>query len=575
MQLNLMGQVCRSVCCDLLVVCLFLAFGVGCSGDKSESTQNDSAIGFDSIKRLSSAQYNNTIRDLFPGAELELSIFPFQLRVDGFDNNVAVNTATPGLTDAYYRNAIKIAAQVIEQLDSQISCEDLNQQCAENYLLDLAGRAWRRDLSTAEQERLLSDFRGWVTDYDVEGALQLMMAYLLMAPEFVYFPEIGTSAVELDGTSFIPLTSWEIATRLSYFIWNTMPDNELLELARQDKLRDRQVITEQAWRMLGDGKAHQGVLNFYRQFLDLDVIGTNSLDFTVYLSDMDGDAGSDYLHQVLQPAMRYEPEIFVLDELFRGTGKLSGLLTSPKTYVTPATAQLYGVEIDQNSNDAVQWQTDLGAFGFEYDQTFYGVQLNPQERAGVLTQLGFLNAHSKPVYPSPILRGVFVKDRVLCFPAPPPPGDVPALDEMSNGQAPRTNRERYENHSTNPACAACHKSIDGIGFTFENYDSLGMFRTQDNGYPVDSTGEIIGTEDVDGPVANAVELVNKLSQSKTVHDCHTKQWFRYAFARTETSGDNGFLGVLGNGFWGSDGDIPELIVNIASSFPFRHKRAAQ
>ena len=264
-----------------------------------------------------------------------------------------------------------------------------------------------------------------------------------------------------------------------------------------------------------------------------------------------------------------------MDEVFRGTGKLSGILTSPKTYVTPATAQLYGVEIDQTSTDAVQWQADLEALGFEYDQTFYGVQLNQEERAGVLTQLGFLHAHSKPVYPSPILRGVFVKDRVLCFPAPPPPGDVPALDEMNNGQAPRTNRERYQNHSTNPACASCHKSIDGIGFTFENYDSLGVFRTQDNGYPVDSSGEIIGTEDVDGPVANAVELAKRLSQSKTVHDCHTKQWFRYAFGRTETGGDKGFLSVLGNGFWGSEGDIPELIVNIASSFPFRHKRAAQ
>ena len=103
-----------------------------------------------------------------------------------------------------------------------------------------------------------------------------------------------------------------------------------------------------------------------------------------------------------------------------------------------------------------------------------------------------------------------------------------------------------------------------------------MLFTGDDAYAeTDSSGEIIGTEDVDGPVANAVELAKRLSQSKTVHDCHTKQWFRYAFGRTETGGDKGFLSVLGNGFWGSEGDIPELIVNIASSFPFRHKRAAQ
>ncbi len=558
-----------------ILVSVFAVLSFGCSGENQEESLNSAAMGFDSIKRLSSAQYNNSVQDLFPTAELEASIFPFELSVDGFDNNVAVNTATPGLTDAYYRNAIRLSALVTEQIAEVLACEEITQVCIEDYLLGLANRAWRRDLDTEEQERLLTDYRAWVAEYEIEGALQLMISYLLMSPEFLYLPETGAGSVTVEGTNFVPLTSWEMASRLSYFLWNTTPDAQLLSLAREDKLRDRQVIADQAWRMLADAKAHQGVLNFYRQFLDLEAIGSNSLDFSVYLTDMDGDAGSDYLHQILQPAMRYEPEIFVLDEIFRGSGKLKGLLTSSKTYVTPATAQLYGVEISQSSTDAVQWQANFEALGFEYDETFYGVQLNEQERAGVLTQLGFLHAHSKPVYPSPILRGVFVKDRVLCFPAPPPPGDVPALDEMSNGQAPRTNRERYENHSTNPVCASCHKSIDGIGFTFENYDSLGVFRTEDNGYAVDSTGEIIGTEDVDGPVANAVELSRKLSQSKTVHDCHTKQWFRYAFARTEAPEDEGFLGGLGNGFWQANGDIPELIVNIASSFPFRHKRAAQ
>ncbi|MBT6176869.1 MAG: DUF1592 domain-containing protein [Deltaproteobacteria bacterium] len=555
---------------------LALAFSTqGCSADETTRTSSGSELGYDYLKRMSAAQYNNTVRDLFPGVELDLVIFPFQLSVDGFDNNVAVNTATPGLTDAYYRNAVKVGTQVVEQLSAVVSCDPLTKACAENYLLDLVQRAWRRDFKESEREQFLADVSEWFTTYDEEGALSLAISYILQVPEFVYLPELGGASVELDGTAFVPLTSWEVATRLSYFIWNTTPDAKLLSLARADQLQDREVIATEAWRMLNDSKAHQGVLGFYRQFLDLDVIGTNSLDFSVYLNEMDGDAGSDYLHQILQPAMRYEPEIFVLDEVFRGTGKLSGLLTSSKTYVTPATAQLYGVEISEGTDDAIHWETNVEAFGFDYAETFYGVQLNAQERAGILTQLGFLNAHSKPVYPSPILRGVFVKDRFLCAPAPPPPGDVPALDEMNEGVAPRTNRERYENHSRSPACSVCHESIDAIGFTFENYDSLGQFRTQDNGYPVDSSGAIMGTEDMDGPVANAVELSKNLSQSKTVHDCHTKQWFRYAFARTETSGDKGFLGTLGDGFWGSEGDIPELIVNIASSFPFRHKRAAQ
>ena len=188
--------------------------------------------------------------------------------------------------------------------------------------------------------------------------------------------------------------------------------------------------------------------------------------------------------------------------------------------------------------------------------------------------LGFLNSHSKLTHPSPVLRGVFVQERFLCTPPPPPPGDVPALEDTNNGQEPRTNRERYANHTNNPACFSCHESIDGIGFTFENYDGLGQWRDNDNGYPVDATGKILNT-DVDGPVQNAVAMTKALSQSKTVHQCHVKQWFRYAFGRSETYLDRPFLDAMGEGFWASDGDIAELIVNIAGSQAFLSRKAAQ
>ena len=135
---------------------------------------------------------------------------------------------------------------------------------------------------------------------------------------------------------------------------------------------------------------------------------------------------------------------------------------------------------------------------------------------GFLTLMGGLHARSNPKFPSPVLRGLFVKERLLCQHVSQPSGDIPPIEDIENTE-PQTNRERYEAHSSIAGCASCHESIDGIGFTFENYDSLGVYRDSDNGFPVDASGELIGT-DVDGPLQNAIALSQKLSQSRTVYD---------------------------------------------------------
>ena len=149
-----------------------------------------------------------------------------------------------------------------------------------------------------------------------------------------------------------------------------------------------------------------------------------------------------------------------------------------------------------------------------------------------------------------------------------PPEDVPAIEGTEDTGPVQTNRDRYAAHSSNAACAACHDRIDGVGFPFENFDSLGQWRDTDNGFPVDATGEIIGT-DVDGPVVNAVDLAQKLASSRTVHDCFTTQLFRYAFARSEARSDEAARNFYETGFWDSQGDIPELMLNIATSKAFR------
>lgn len=528
----------------------------------------------DGLKRLTAEQYNNTISDLFSVAGVEAVVFPFELDVDGFDNNTAVNNATPTLVETYFEAGFVVAETVARVADDILDCKPVTSDCAKAYLLETARRAWRRDLSSDELALLQSQFDEDARSFEWRGALELGLAYILQVPDFLYFPEFGfESGSTADGTR-IELNSYEVAARLSYLIWNSTPDERLLELAKEDKLRDRQEVIQQAWRMLGDLKAQRGVLGFYKQLLELDKIGTTSLDFSVYLTHLEGDGGSDYLHQILQPAMRFEPEILVVDEVFRGSGQLSGLLTANHSYVSESLAELYGVEIDENS-EAVYWQSQFSDTVTNYhENTFYKTELDPTQRSGVLTMLGFLNSHAKLTHPSPVLRGVFVQERFLCTPPPPPPGDVPALEDTNNGQAPRTNRERYANHTENPACFSCHEGIDGIGFTFENYDALGMWRDTDNGYPVDATGKLINT-DVDGPVQNAVAMTQALAQSQTVHNCHVKQWFRYAFGRSETYLDRPYLDFVSEGFWASGGDIAELIVNIAGSKSFLTRKVPQ
>lgn len=565
-----------------LMVGLVLLISAACQTTKDQSTEwADPEVvditpegATDGLKRLTAEQYNNTISDLFSAAGVEAVVFPFELHVDGFDNNTAVNNATPTLVETYFEAGFIVAETVAAVADDIIDCDPMTAECAKAFLLASARRAWRRDLRPDETSYLTSQFEQDAAELDWRAALELGLAYVLQVPDFLYFPEFGFDEPSNTEGNRIALDSYEVASRLSYLIWNSTPDERLLELAKEDKLRNRDDVIAQAWRMLGDIKAQRGILGFYKQLLDLDKIGTTSLDFSVYLTDMEGDGGSDYLHQILQPAMRFEPEIFVVDEVFRGSGRLAGLLTANHSYISESLAGLYGVEIDENS-DAVYWQSQFSDTVTNYhENTFYKTQLDPTQRSGVLTMLGFLNSHAKLTHPSPVLRGVFVQERFLCTPPPPPPGDVPALEDTNNGQAPRTNRERYANHTENPACFSCHESIDGIGFTFENYDALGMWRDTDNGYDVDATGKLVNT-DVDGPVQNAVAMTQALSQSKTVHSCHVKQWFRYAFGRSETYLDRPYLDAVSEGFWSSGGDIAELIVNIAGSKAFLTRKAAQ
>ena len=520
---------------------------------------------------MTAVQYENTVDDLFPGLDHEKLHFPQTLSVGGFDNNTAVNSASASLIDVYHQAAGELAGFVADQAEDQLGCspaEDPFDSCVLSWLQGLSERAWRRPLTDSEWSELSASITQWNTEFGPEIALQLGVQFLLQSPDFLYLIETGDSDSAANGET--PLTAWELASRLSYFLWASMPDSALFEAASNGSLLTRSGLEEQVLRMLEDPRAKKGLRDFSRQWLDLDKIGSNELDFATYFpEEPDEEANSDYLHQILQPLMRFEPEVFVDRIVFHSSGTLAELLNSEKTWSAAETMHLYGDEAE-SLGAPVQWPVELSIESVDYafNVPYYPTQWNPSERVGLLGLSGFLHSHAKPVFPSPVLRGVFVLEKLLCQPAGAPPEDVPAIEGSEDTASIQTNRDRYAAHSTNAACAACHDRIDGVGFPFEHFDSLGQWRSTDNGYPVDATGEIIGT-DVDGPVVNAVDLAQKLSESRTVHDCFTKQLFRYAFARAEQRSDDPAMDFYNEGFWESQGDIPELMFNMATSKAFR------
>lgn len=542
---------------------------ISACGNPSSQTGSDPAP----LKRLTAIQFQNTVEDLFPTVDLPIFHFPAELSVGGFNNNTAVNTATARFVEAANLSAIQISEEVATQAEDILGCDPFaSNTCTLPWLKEFADKAWRRPLDAEEWAPIKQAFDTWTSESDALIALQLSLQVLLQSPDFLYLLEFGDP--EADSGDERSLTDWELAARLSYFLWGSTPDDTLRAIAQEGRLLETETLEQEVLRMLQDPKAKRGLKDFTRQWLELEKIGTNTLDFSLYFPDEnDEEEVSDFLHQVLQPAMRLQSEVFVDQIVFHRSGTLEELLTSSTTWTTPDLADI--TDADTSTNQApIVWTGNLYTEGQDttYTLPFFTGEWDPEQRIGILGLSGFLHSHSKPVFPSPILRGVFVLDRLLCQPPGAPIQDMPTPEEDTG--IPTTNRDRYAAHTANSGCASCHESIDGVGFTFEHFDAIGRWRSQDNGQDVDASGELIGT-DVDAPLENAVDLSMQLAQSRTVHDCVSTQFFRYAFGRSETDSDAPALTYYQEGFWDHGGDIPELMLNIATSQAFRTLRGPQ
>ena len=498
---------------------------------------------------MSDSEYLNALGDLFPTLSPLLPELPADVPVAGFDNAAAGQEPSDVLIARYESIATLYAQAATVDTPSVValtgcadwSTPDLSSACAAAFVAQEGLRLFRRPLTTDETARFLANFQTWQSAVDFPGAVQLTLSTMLQSPQFLYFPEPVPSGTPA-GTA-VALDAYELATRLSFFLWQSGPDDALLAAAGQGTLATDDGIAAQVERMLADPRGKRAFWSFHRQWLGLDQILSSEGTMRTAAVDPLWTTAS-------QSDSVTESELFVENTLTKG-GTFDDLLTSPAAWVDGEMSRLYGLPAPA---DPAPWTP---------------VMLPAPQRAGLLTRVAFLAGYSHAGATSPPVRGSAIELRLLChLPISPPPNADLSQPAAPPDGGPETNRMLFEQRTSPPACQACHQELNGFGFGLENYNAAGIWQTTDNGLPVDASGVIAGA-DVDGPFVGGVQLSDILATSAMVHACATSEWVRFAMGRPPLDSEQALLGQLAASFKSSGGDVHALLKAIVLSPTFR------
>lgn len=407
--------------------------------------------------------------------------------------------------------------------------------CVEDWLETLLPRAWRHPLEDpAEAERLVVLFERASAEWGVEAGLRTVLEVVLQSPRFLY--RVEESALAASPGEVVFLDGHELAVRLSYFLWGTMPDAELFAAAASGTLSTTAGLEAQALRMLADPRAQELIELFFMEWLELDRLDHIEKDLTVYPDWTDARPAS----------FREETLRFVRAVWTEEQASFTTLLTADWTVADAELAAFYGLT-----------PTDTG---------WARVARDPSAHAGLLTQGAFLASRARAHASSPIYRGMFVRGALLCHTIPGPDPSLTIAPPDPDPEA--TTRELIEQHRADPACASCHDLIDPPGLAFEHFDGSGRYRTHDNGLPVDASAVLSGT-DVDGTIEGAAELGQAMASSAMVRECFARQWFRFAHGRAEAAGDACSVDEAAGQFEAEGLDMEALVLATVLSPAFR------
>lgn len=529
------------------------ADGDGCVGCTESGIQ---IVESSRAPRLSHAQWENTVVDLFSlpsPTGLSTSFAPDPLGGKAFDNNEASLSVSSNLWADYQTAAEEVATMVTGDaaLLAKIVPADLPSDPIakrDAWIAQFGKRAFRRPLADAEVASIATVFDQGSTFYSTmdpfSAGVRISIEYFLQSPHFVYRAQLSSDVGE---NQLITLTSWEIASRLSYAVWDTMPDDELFAAAESGQLDTVEGLEAQVDRLLASDRARDTFRRFHDQLWTADQYASLSKNPALY-PNFDPAIGAD---------MREELARFIEHTVVDQGGGVRELLLSRTTFVTPAIAEIYGID------PASLPTPDTGGFS--------QVELDPTQRAGFLTLSGFLAWKGTESLPDTILRGVFVNLKVVCQELGDPPDEAMGAHL---GDEP-TNREKV-NALTGPGTcgASCHGSyINPLGYAFEHFGALGEYRDLDNGVPIDSSATY-PFEDGEHSYANAVELAQILAESPQVHGCFSKYWVEFGLGRSVTVEDRALIDLIARESL-AGASVKDLLRSLLTSEAIRYRLATE
>lgn len=436
------------------------------------------------IRRLSNAEYNASVQALLGTALTPADTFPPDTRQQGYTLNEA-QRVDPVLARQLDAAALALASEARAQLDSIAPCPDSKESaCAASFIKEFGARAYRRALTPEDEASLTLLYEQGSRDASYADGIALVIRGILQSPGFLYLTEIG------DGTNngVIALTDHELAASLSYLLTGGPPDEELRAAASSGSFNTPEQRRAQAERLVRTPAGQERAIRFVKEWLGVDRISSTAKDANVYPA-----------YEALRPDMAAETQDFIAASLESSDGSLDELLGATWTIASAELAAMYG-------------STGEG-------------RIEVPERPGLLNRAAFLSVYSHAHESAPVLRGTALLRRITCEDIELPTNlqveIVPPVPDPT-----LTTRERFAIHSADAGCAGCHRKIDPLGFSFEQFDAMGAYRSEENSRPIDSSGDIDLGLDFDGPVANSGELASAIAQSAAVAECFAQQIFR-------------------------------------------------
>ncbi len=512
---------------------------------KAQAYQGKPNPGRVTLRRLNRTEYRNTVRDLL-GVEFNAyGRLPADDVGYGFDNIGDVLSLPPLLMEKYLAAAEDIAAQALDEdekrpiKDRYLLVAEANDalpegEAARQILKRFVTRAFRRPATEAETRRYFDlGARVRSEGEDRRTSAEVVVAAVLCSPNFLFKVEQDPEGNDPEAVRTID--EHELAVRLSYFLWSSMPDDELFEEAKSDTLRKN--VSAQVARMLADPKSEALGENFAGQWFQVRNLEMTSPDKNLFPA----------FNEQLREAMR-EETLRCFGHVMRENRSVLELVDADYTFLNEPLARFYGIE---------------GVKGADFRK----VAIGDSPRGGVITQASVLTITSNPTRTSPVKRGKWIMENILGTPPPEPPAGVPMLEDQS--QLTGSLREQMEQHRADPNCAVCHRTMDQLGFAFENFDAVGAWRTLDGEYPVDPSGKLPDGRSFNGP-AELKQVLRKTSPDQFAH-CMTEKILTYAIGRGVEPFDRPAIDTIAQKLKQDDYRFTTLVQAVVASDPFQKR----